>query len=112
MIKIPAYLTGFNRKADRSCSVRFETQEITTEELLELDRHYGNFGWLVFSPNEVRVEDIPKGEAEDTNKTPSKRLRATLFILWKQRGSSGDFESFYRQQVEKFIEIVKTKLDG
>jgi hypothetical protein len=111
MIKIAAYLTGFNRKADRSCSVRFETQEVSTDELMELDKHYGDFGWLVFSPNEVRADDIPTEQTEDKNKTPSKRLRSTLYILWKQRGSAGDFEVFYREQVEKIIIHIKTKLD-
>ena len=111
MIKIQAYLTGFSRKADRSCSIRFETQEISSEELLELDKHYGDFGWLVFNQNQIETMDIPTEQAEDKNKTPSKRLRNSLFVLWKQRGETGDVESYYRTQVEKFINVVKSKLD-
>jgi len=48
---------------------------------------------------------------EDKTKTPSKRLRAVLFLMWKQLGEVGDFETYYRVQVEKVIEHLKAKLD-
>lgn len=111
MIKLPVYIVGYSRKQDMSCSVRLETQELTGEQLLELDEHYQKFGWFIFSENEVNLKDIPTEEAEDKNKTPSKRLRAVIFILWKQEGEQGDFESYYRAKVEKLIDFIKTKLD-
>ena len=44
-------------------------------------------------------------------KTPSQRLRAVLFILWKQAaGGTGDFEDFYRRQLDDIIESVKARL--
>lgn len=111
MIKLQAYLTNFNRKPDRSCKVSFETQELTPDDLLELDKHYQNFGWLVFQENQINLKDIPTEQAEDKEKTPSKRLRSVIFILWKQRGEQGDFESFYRSYTDKIIEQIKSKLD-
>jgi len=111
MIRLPAYLTGYNRKADRSASVRFETQELSTEALVELDKHYQLYGWLVFQENEVKTQDLPTEQAEDTPKTPSKRLRATLFVLWQQGGRVGDFEAFYREKMEKLIDHIKARLD-
>ena len=38
-------------------------------------------------------------------------MRAVMFVWWKQLGSNGDFEQFYRTKMEKMIEIVKGKLD-
>ena len=111
MIKMPAYLTGFSSKADGSASLRFATQEISGDEFGKLKDNLNEYGWLIFSPNEVRVEDLPVEDAEDKNKTPSKRLRATLFVLWTQKGKSGDFEVYYREQVEKVITHIKEKLD-
>ena len=113
MIKLPAYFTGFSSKSDGSAGLRFSTQEITAEDFAELKRDLNEFGYLLFKANEgIGVDDIPEEDAvEDKDKTPSKRLRASLFVLWKQDVGKGDFESYYRQCMEKFIEQVKTKLE-
>lgn len=111
MIKLQCYLTGYNRKADRSCNIRFETQELTSEQLLELDKHYQAFGHLLFKENEINLSEMPTEDALEGQKTASKRLRAVMFILWSQRGKNGDFEAFYRVQIEKIIDQIKTKLD-
>lgn len=111
MIKLPSYLTGFSSKSDGSASIRFATQEISAEEFGLLKNNLNEFGWLTFRPNEYREEDMPTEDVEDKDKTPSKRLRASLFVYWKQKGSVGDFENFYRENMEKFINVVKAKLD-
>ena len=111
MFKVPAILTGFSSKSDGSSSVRFGTQELSDNDFLTLKKHHGKFGWLLFSENEIDLKDLPKEQAEDKNKTPSKRLRATLFVLWKQEGEQGDFDAYYRMKVEKLIDFVKSKLD-
>ena len=46
----------------------------------------------------------------DERKTPSQRLRGCLFRLYEQRGKNGDFEIFYRAQMERIIDAVKNKL--
>lgn len=112
MIKLPAYLVGFNRKGDRSCSVRFETQEIPTEQLIELDTHYEKFGFLLFKENDFNESDIPTEQADDPEKSPSKRLKNVLFVWSQQKGiAKENFDSFYRTEIEKIITHIKTKLD-
>lgn len=111
MIKLPAYLTGFSSKSDGSASIRFATNELGAGDFAILKENLNDFGWLVFNNNPIQPTDVPTELAEDKDKTPSKRLRATLYILWKQRGEQGDFEAFYRAQVEKVIEHIKSKLD-
>lgn len=111
MIHLPAYLTGFSSKSDGSASIRFATQELTSEDFGNLKQALNNYGHLLFKENEFKVEDIPKEDVEDKNKTPSKRLRATLFCLWNQRGSPDTFDSFYQMQMEKIISHIKSKLD-
>lgn len=112
MIKLQAYFTRFGSRSDGSAGLSFDTQELTPEDFAELKKELNNFGWVVFKGNKVDLSDIPKEEAEDKQKTPSKRLRATLFVLWQQEGSQGDFELFYRSRMEKLIDHVKSKLDG
>lgn len=111
MIKLPAYLTGFATKVDGSASVRFSTQELSDNDVLELKRHQGSYGWLLFKENEFTVDDLPKERAEDTSKTPSKRLRATIYVKWQQEGSKGDFEAFYRSYMERIINRIKEMLE-
>lgn len=111
MIKLPAYLTGFSSKSDGSAGIRFSTQELSADDFSLLKQNLNEYGWLVFRPNEYKEEDMPSEDAEDAEKTPSKRLRASLFVYWKQKGEHGDFEQFYRENMEKFINVVKDKLD-
>jgi hypothetical protein len=110
MIKLPAILVGFSSHADGGAGIRFTTNELMGEDYVNLAGHKGKFGWLIFNENEVQDEDIPKMEAEET-KTPSQRLRAVLFVLWKQEGSKGNFEDYYRSRMEKLIDVLKNKLD-
>lgn len=89
----------------------FTTNELSDEDKLIIAKFYQKFGFVLFKANEFESDDVPKEQAEDTQKTPSKRLRAVLFLLWKQAGEKGDFELYYRNQVEKMIDVVKAKLD-
>jgi len=40
-------------------------------------------------------------------KTPSQRLRATLFILHEKKNIEQDFEDWYADKIEYFISAVK-----
>jgi len=111
MIRLPAYLTGFSSKSDGSAGIRFSTQELSADDFSLLKQNLNEYGWLVFRPNEYKEEDVPTEDVEDKEKTPSKRLRAVLFVLWKQTKNGGDFETYYREQVDKIIDHIKSKLD-
>lgn len=110
-IQLPAILTSISSSADGGLRMSFATNELTPEEKVEAMKLHQQFGWLLFSPNPFTSSDLPKEQAEEGQKSPSKRLRATLFILWKQQGEQGDFEVFYRAKMEKIIDMIKAKLD-
>lgn len=111
MIKLPAYFTRFGSKSDGSASLGFNTQELNASDFAILKENLNNFGYLLFKENQIQDEDIPTEDMEDKEKTPSKRLRAVLYILWQQSGKKSPFEMYYREQVEKVIEYIKNKLD-
>ncbi len=99
---------------DGSIGLKFTTaQEIPDDEVM----HFVNagrrseLGWLLWSPNQVQESDIPAMEAAELSKKPSERVRSVLYLLWKQRGSTGDFNAFYAKEIEKIIEHIKTLLD-
>lgn len=115
MLKIPAYLTGFSSKVDGSASVRFATQEVSGEEFSIMKSLLNEFGWLVFMPNEFDDSVLPQEQAtkEDFEKTPSQRLYNVLFVYFIEvkKGKKEEFPQFYKAQIEKFIEHIKSKLD-
>jgi hypothetical protein len=110
--QVPAILTSFSTKADGGASIRFSTNEVTDADFLVLKKSHQQYGWLLFQENPYQPSDIPTEAAENPSKTPSKRLRATLFVLWTQQGSQGDFEAFYTERMNKIIDYVKAKLDA
>lgn len=109
-IQIPAILTGFATRLDGGATVRFATNELADTDVLELKRMQGKFGHLLFRPNEYSISDIPKGDAVDKRRTPSKRLMDVKFVKWKQQGEPGLFDDFYRKEMEIIIEEAKEEL--
>lgn len=113
-IQIEAHMMMPNFKKDRSATLRFCTaREVNVEEreILFEAGTTDELGWLLWSPNKLQMEDIPKEQASDSSKTPAQRLRGAIYILWQQSGEPGDFEVFYREKMEKLIEFIKAKLD-
>jgi len=111
MLKAQAILTGFSTKLDGSASVRFSTQELLDEDFLVLKQHQGKFGWLLFKEGEEAPEEIPDWKFDSRKKSPSKRLRNVLFVLWKQQKLDKDFETYYNGIMEKLIDHYKEKLN-
>lgn len=112
IITVPAILSRISYTKDGGLSVGFSTQEMSNEDKMAFAELYQQFGWLAFKSNQIDLMDMPMEEAEDKSKTPSKRLRAVLFVLSKQKGIKPEnFEAFYREHMEKLIEWIKGKLD-
>ena len=111
MIQVPSTLTGIRFMKDGGVSVSFATQELSPEEKIELAKYYNAFGYLLFKENEFKKEDIPNKDAEyDEDKKPSKRMRAVIYVWWKQLGKKEDFEVFYRTKIDDIIDKIKEKL--
>jgi len=109
-------LDGYQRRKDRSVSIRFITQEKSSSEVVEIDEMLDTFGILYFrgeeQMNDEEIEELDAIELDlyDEPKSQSARLRNVLYVLWKQQGEHGDFKKFYRQKTEEIIQHFKTKL--
>jgi hypothetical protein len=112
ILKIPAHMKSYRDLVDGSANISFGTPELTDEDILVLRRFRSEAGWLLFAPNPLQEEDIPKETAEVSQKTPSARLRAILFVYWNQLGKPDTFDLWYNKTMEKFINSVKVKLDA
>lgn len=109
-ITCPVILTGCATKADGSLSLRFTTPELKPDEKVAFMELQNLNLKLLLQPDGEQVESLKDVRGDFEGKTPGQRLRAVLFILWKQEDGEGDFEAFYRKKMESIIEFVKGKL--
>ena len=110
-VLIQALLDGVSHRKDGSLGIRFLTQEMSAQDKLKLIELLNSFGWVCFSPSEAEAVDIPETQPDDTRKSESQRLRAVLFLLYKQGEQLDTFAFYYREKMEKFIEHIKGKLN-
>ena len=115
MLILPAVFESFRSLKDRSYKLTFETQELTPEQLTGLGHSLNYPGFLAFNKDVFKKEqtDILKTpvDYEDTGKSKAQRLRAVLFVYWKQNNQGyEDFELFYSFHMEKIISHFKDKL--
>lgn len=113
---LPTQINPPRIRKDGSCSLSFDSRELTAEEYMLILGHRNNEGWLLFSANidEVNENDIPEEKAELDEKTPSQRLKSVLYVWFQQEINEGryvgTFETFRRAKMETIIEGVKKKL--
>ena len=117
MVIIPAILTTYKSLKDRSLVLHFETQEPTPEQLVNIALSVQYAGFLAFNKDAFKTEQLKiieetKADYDDKNKTPSKRLRGVMYILWEQDKKGYErFEDYYMNEMDKIIEHFKSKIE-
>lgn len=111
---LPTILQPISRRKDRSSVLKFETRELSPEEVLILLALEGTEGWLTFSPNQEEVETPDEVAKVDDLKTPSTRLRNALYRVYKHETDNGKyvgiFQNYYADKLEKFIKHTLAQL--
>lgn len=110
-----AIFTSFTSKADRSLSARLTTPELSAAE---------KAAFMELQNCNVRLLIEPKdyaetGKTEIKNplgtKSPSFRLRAVMFVLFKQLSNKGKiqgtFDEFYLLHMDRIIDGYKEQLE-
>ncbi len=120
LLAIPGIVTKIGTTRDKSFVITFETQDkgtLNDSEKAQLVDLLDEYVTAAFKPTadgktDPEVLDVPDIKPEfKGDKTPSQRLRAVLYVLWEQQGIQEDFEAYYRRQVERIIDSIKTKLN-
>jgi len=109
-ISTQAVITSLSSKSDGSLGLRLSTPELKNDEKVAFMELQNVNLKILLQPLDLESKDIKEVKGELDTKTASQRLRAVLFVWWKQT-EQGDFADFYLQHMEKFIEHVKTKLE-
>ena len=109
-INTRAVITSLRSKVDKSLGLTLSTPELTSKEKAEFMNLQGVEIDAFFSPVEGPAPEELKIEKDLERKTQGQRIRAVIFILWKQEGEEGDFADYYRDKTEKYIEFLKEKI--
>ena len=110
IIKTQAIITGIRSKVDRSLGLTIATPELSNPEKAEFMELQGIKTELTIEPLDEKVETY-EVKKEMGSKTQGQRIRAIIYLLWKQDGEKGDLDTYYREKTEKYISFLKEKLE-
>lgn len=133
-IRFNGEITSISAKKDRSVGMRLNTPELSSAEKAELMDLQGINIDVFIKPLDRVPDDISTIDKDLNAKSSSQRLRAVLFILWKQLkdadvlkikgplrsakvrkayqdGEVADFNTYYKVTMEKIINHFKEKLE-
>ena len=98
-------------RADHSVKFYVVTPELRASEAGALMQWHGRACSVTVKPHDGSEADVIKVDTERERKSAAQRLRAVLFVLWKQRGREGTVDVFYEREMEKIIDHYKGKLE-
>ena len=116
MILLPSQIESIASRKDKTVKVTIGTQELTPSQAAEIFQLNQKFCYIAikeetFTDDEVALLDNLKTDLE-TEKTPSQRLRAILYVNYQQKPEGyKDFATYYQAKMDKICEHFKSKLD-
>ena len=110
-IATQAVITGIRSRADRSVGLSISTPELKPEEkTLFFELQNINVD-LVITPIDEKNAPQVKIDKELNSKTQSQIIRNTLYRLWEQNSEGMDYEEYYRNKTEKYIQSLKARFE-
>lgn len=118
-VTFDATVEKLETRKDKTIKLTLGTQELNPKDSSTLFGFVNKFCKVLLKPEdeEITEADISGLSAPDMlsksqGKSSSKRLRDVLFVLWNQDNKGWeDFNDFYQNRIELFIEQIKDKLD-
>ena len=114
IIHLPVLIDKLATLKDGSVKVSLETRELPADQMTSLFNLRNQEAWCLLSANQIDESEVPKEKADPvlSTKTASQRMRNVIYILYKQGGMQGDFESYYNSTMERIIETLKDRIEG
>jgi len=110
-------IEGVSTRRDRTYIIRLGTQELNPKDAAELFQLNNTLAYCYISPRQIQTDimtEIDKASIDmvEQIKSPSKRLKAVMYLIWKEDNEGyDDFELYYRNEMEKIINHYKSELD-
>lgn len=115
-ILLDGVVEGFRTRADGSVVLSLASQEIDSTVAGNLMMFRNKYVKCLLSDSNIsaleeKLVDEEKMSGGKKAKSPGQRLRAVIYRYWEQEhGSQGDFEVFYKGQMETIIGNYKDAL--
>lgn len=114
-ILLPCLVESITTRKDHTVKITLGTQELSQGKAGELFALMNKIAAVYISPkddiDQKEMNQVDKIDPEFQGKTQSQRIRNTLYILYTQDSEGHkDFEGFYRNKTELYIEHLKTKI--
>lgn len=112
---LPVIVNSIRSKVDGSLSITTETQELSPSKAGELFSFRGKVTMMYLSPRDTisqkEIDQVNAIDQEFEGKTPSKRLRDVLYVLFTQQPEGyKEFDAFYKHKMNIITEHLKSKL--
>lgn len=108
---VNAEIGTVSSRQDGSVAFRVITAELRPSEAGLVLQYHGKACKVTIQPHEGVPDATITVTTGREGKAPSARMRAVLFILWKQDGQQGTFDAFYEQRMNLLIEKLKEKIN-
>ena len=113
-IQTDAVLTGASTRADGSLSLKFATPELQPEHKTAFFELLNQPLSMLIQPSAEKATGLKDIKGEFDKKTPSQRIRAVLYCLWKYQTERHlvevSFERYYLSECERIIQSIKDQL--
>ncbi len=111
-IKCQVTIGSMSLKEDNSVKFSTHTPELTDEQLSGLRSLHNKACEMWLKPLDETPEEIITVDADLNQKSQSQRIRAVLYLLWqKDNEDFSDFDIYYRNKTEKYLNSLKARLD-
>jgi hypothetical protein len=110
-ITLSAIFTRFSSRVDGSIGFSGCTPELNSSEKVAMFDLQGKNVKVLLQPIDEPPDELVTVKSDLEQKTPSTRLRAVLFIQFRQQSEVKDFDGFYKAVMERIIEEQKAKLE-
>lgn len=112
MFQTPSTIHKVQTLVDGGNKLEVITRELSPDEMTALFSLKGREGWFLFKENEItemEVKDLPEVKEFKSDKTPSQRLRAVLYVIWEKEKPTDNFDDFYKKKTNEIISWLKEK---
>lgn len=116
---IPCQVEGISTRRDKTLKVIIGTHEMSPNKMAQLIAQWSDgYGIMAFKKEEFieeerkALESIQLDKEEMGGKTPSQRLRGSLYVLYEANNCGyNTFASFYESRMEQMINTVKRRIE-
>jgi len=104
-------ITSIRTRSDNSLGLSVSTPDLNPDEQLAFLQLKNRNLKALIQPLTETPSELKEVRGEFDRKSPSQRLRAVLYLLWKQQESTMPYDEFYLRHMNKLIETHKAMLE-